>query len=90
MELVTVLAIEALWEQLAMGPTLNAIEQRAGCFVSYERALLAMVVKVEADLKGWKLGRALFVGEVDSTQKRTVMSCLKPVVPMCWLSAWEV
>ena len=43
MELVTVLAIEALWEQLAMGPTLNAIEQRAGCFVSYERALLAMV-----------------------------------------------
>ena len=26
-----------------MGPTLRAIEQRAGCFVSYERALLAMV-----------------------------------------------
>jgi len=26
-----------------MGPTLHAIEQRAGCFVSYERALLAMV-----------------------------------------------
>ena len=43
MELVTVLVIEALWEQLAMGPTLRAIEQRAGCFVSYERALLAMV-----------------------------------------------
>jgi len=26
-----------------MGPTLRAIEQRAGCFVSCERALLAMV-----------------------------------------------
>ena len=55
MELVTVLVIEALWEQLAMGPTLTAIEQRADCFVSYGQALLAMVANRLCELES-KLG----------------------------------
>ena len=42
-ELGTVAVIEALWERLGIGDTLRDIEQKAGCVVPYERALLAMV-----------------------------------------------
>ena len=42
-ELGTVAVIEALWERLGIGDTLRDIEQKAGCIVPYERALLAMV-----------------------------------------------
>ena len=42
-ELGTVAVIEALWERLGIGDALRGIEQKAGCLVPYERALLAMV-----------------------------------------------
>ena len=42
-ELGTLVVIEALWERLGMGPALRELEQKAGCQVPYERALLAIV-----------------------------------------------